>query len=464
MKACPKCKQTSQGDFCIHCGVEVKELLEHGICKGCGTQSMSNALFCYKCGQRLGVADIPRNEAKVTPNSLPFAATPLAPKPKSYVAGTSRKALTIFSSVAALLVVSTLFIIIVAAPNRSSSNNEGRRSSTIVSDRNRPRDELLITPEDSRATAAGVTIEEAQNAPGVYIRMEDSYFRLETQDFTRLDDGSEGDYATLFYDLGFQAQRIPGNADLVLVGQTYVSIYQSPHNGYSIPYGVDWEITRHSLTVDEIIPDSKIGILKYDRDSFNNYTAWFETLNGKAPNEYVSRMVFTRAGLGLYQKRGILSASANEEFSFGRFEGTVYKETIIVADKMFFMYGIDNGYHFGDQGAKFKDFGMSETDIFTSVPSNWSNGGWTGNSGANLNVGTYIDLTFSDGMNWNSFVADYAEALKIYAHVQAIGQSGQSINQAVFTYAPAPVPEPATLAVLGLGLAGIGIARRRMKK
>jgi len=141
------------------------------------------------------------------------------------------------------------------------------------------------------------------------------------------------DYVVLLLDTSSQIQKIPNRAQFVLVGQASVAIYKVFHDGYTIPYQVEF---GHKLE-----PNSKVCIAK---DNYDESQQWYEKINGKAPYDYSSRMLYTRQRYALMRTHGILTANKGETFSFGRFEGTEWKEYTVRADKRFFTkIGWDSG-------------------------------------------------------------------------------------------------------------------------
>jgi len=124
-------------------------------------------------------------------------------------------------------------------------------------------------------------------------------------------------------------------------------------------------------------------------------------------------------------------------------------------------FGYGEGLDAGKDTVKFKSFSapwLNELFTASSLNGAWSNKGWTP---------TYVDLIFKTDVNWDDF-AYLAETSVLEMHIQSIGVSNFSINQAVFTHLPggntAATPEPAALLIFGVGAIGMGTIALRRKQ
>jgi len=188
------------------------------------------------------------------------------------------------------------------------------------------------------AQQTGVTIAEAQKVPGVYVKIGNRFVLIRKQNMDFLFD-NQSMYTAILLDAAFQPPKIPINSQLVVVGITSAAMSRIAHNGYTIPYEVEWGSGKVG-DLGKVVENSKIGIRNYNYVYYGSGTAWFEKINGKDPYEYTSRMIYTRRNYNLMQTHGIFTAAKNEKFSLGRFEGTAYKEVKLIANKRFFTYGV----------------------------------------------------------------------------------------------------------------------------
>ena len=181
--------------------------------------------------------------------------------------------------------------------------------------------------------ASSVTLDEAKNTPGIYIKDGNRYTLIESQQMSQMFDGSRAgtDYTVYLLDGSLQIQRVPNNAQLVLIGVDRATARQVVHNGYTIPYYVDFGIRLEQ--------NSKVGL---SSEGYSGSYTWYETINGKPPYDFSSRMVYTRQSYSLMQTHGVFNLEKNEQISFGRFIGTEFRENTFVADKRFFTSRIAN--------------------------------------------------------------------------------------------------------------------------
>jgi len=174
-----------------------------------------------------------------------------------------------------------------------------------------------------------VTLDVARQTPGVYIMDGDRFVLIQRQNSSRLFTESS-DYGVLLLSAATPIQKIPNTAQLVLIGIESITFNSmaNANNGYTFSYHVN-------------LQNNRVGLFDWPGMNFfidGGTTRWFETINGEPPSKFTSRMIYTRRSWSLMQTHGILTASENEVFTFGRFVGTNFEEEKITANRRFFAY------------------------------------------------------------------------------------------------------------------------------
>ena len=224
-----------------------------------------------------------------------------------------------------------------AAPGSSAPAASAQASSASIAPSSAAPTSVAPAPVGHSSSASGsqnwVTLDAAKNTPGLYL-MEDELFLLITQpQNTRELFHSWRNYQVLIMDAETPIIKIPKSGQLVVVGWDSIAARNVVHDGYTIPYRVEFGI--------ELTRDSEICI--NSDPQYSNYEEWYETVNGEAPYNYASRMLYTAQYWSMMQTVGILTAQKYEEFSFGRFRGTDFVERTVIADQRFFTFEARDG-------------------------------------------------------------------------------------------------------------------------
>ena len=136
----------------------------------------------------------------------------------------------------------------------------------------------------------------------------------------------------ILYNPDFQIPRIYNDAQLVLIGINNIDIFPPLDTGWTIKDGValgdvsDYWIDTGGVT-------SALMLIK---DGISTEYQHFETINGRDPMDYQSRMIYTRKGWNLMRFDGLLTGSQDEEFTFGWNNGASIVERKYFADRRFF--------------------------------------------------------------------------------------------------------------------------------
>ena len=191
-----------------------------------------------------------------------------------------------------------------------------------------------------------VTLQEAQRRPGLYIKDGDGFIHVSPQFTGRVSNSHvniasgarmdtigttrflfDSEVNAILLDPTFQIPQIPNDAQLVLIGITSINMHEIILGGYAIP---------------------SIATLREDAQMNDTITIGTifqaETLNEGPPALYVNRMFYTggrnflTGGASPPRLVGLLTGSLNEEFTFGRWQGTNWVEYTLTANSKFFTY------------------------------------------------------------------------------------------------------------------------------
>jgi len=219
--------------------------------------------------------------------------------------------------------------------------------------------------DDFSHLGSPVTLEEAQRTSGLYIKDGDGFILIKSQ--WSMESGGWSTYhlvsdvamairgmnpgstsasvlLPILFDADYSIPKVPNNAQFVIIGITDVAIYEVYDDGWTIPVGLSlwdesirnpggwWSSPANSL----LSYRSGSGMISWEDQKF-------EEINGEAPTNYVSRMLYTGYRFNLASTNGILPAAFNEQFTFSWMEGTNWREATYTADKRFYLLPIDEG-------------------------------------------------------------------------------------------------------------------------
>ena len=184
-----------------------------------------------------------------------------------------------------------------------------------VEDSNAP----IEAPAIATPLGVWITLEEALNTPGVYIKDGDRFILLGGQALSTryaslyqsghlFNQPQSSTNASVLLDVLTSIPRIPNDTQLILIEHTEIFINGTLYEGYTIAPNVI--IGEHFVDV-------------------NNER--YEFINGGYPNEYSDRIL----GRG---NNSVLRSDPFERFTFGRFIGTQIDEISFLADRRFFHY------------------------------------------------------------------------------------------------------------------------------
>ncbi|MCL2628243.1 MAG: hypothetical protein FWD44_06075 [Oscillospiraceae bacterium] len=211
-------------------------------------------------------------------------------------------------------------------------------------------DDSFQPPQPDIISALGepVTLEEAQKRPGLYVKEGDNFLFVEPQFGNTIrgihaESTSSSVLLPVLYDADFEIPQIPNNVQFVLIGIRNIAIYEVFDEGWTIPVGFDfWDETR-GYTGGWLKSSARSELLDYNRGNIVNWVNQkFEEINGRAPSNYVNRMIYTGYEYNLASTHGVLSASKNEEFTFSWMYGTEWVERTYVADKRFYLLPVSD--------------------------------------------------------------------------------------------------------------------------
>jgi len=198
-----------------------------------------------------------------------------------------------------------------------------------------------IPPPQLSHLGRAVTLEQAQAIRGLFVKDGDMFIPIEAQwssfgfaNNVRTHFTTASEMMAVLFNPNFEIPRIPNNAQLVLIGETNIGIYETFQNGWTIPHGVNLGQGWNAFGVPS--GSERVALLDYTRTTWGTTDAWFDTINGQAPLNFASRMVYTRTRFGLMPFHGLLTGSSGEEFTFARWEGTNFVQRTYVADRRFF--------------------------------------------------------------------------------------------------------------------------------
>jgi hypothetical protein len=349
----------------------------------CGAEMNDDARFCGKCGKPLEANPTSNVETPIAPlvqtntyvpvqRQQPYHPVNHHQKPPFPV----KKALAVAIPVVAVIIILTVWLLYSTSdlqPTNSTPPESGQignrdREGDNSADGNNNNDDIisnLPTLVKSPYLGEPITLEEAQQTPGLYIKEGYMFILVEPQwaFLSPLDNYysyrnmggtvsavhgiahqtiSSSTLLPILCDEEFVMPRIHNNVHFVLIGITDIVIYEVVDTGWTIPIGLAlWDETRNYPG--GWFTSARSELLDYkERSPFvlNYANQAFEEINGIAPTNYVSRMIYT----GCYWDftHGILSASQGEEFTFGLMDGTSWVETTYIADKRFFLLPVDN--------------------------------------------------------------------------------------------------------------------------
>ncbi|MCL2621263.1 MAG: hypothetical protein FWD97_10065 [Defluviitaleaceae bacterium] len=199
----------------------------------------------------------------------------------------------------------------------------------VVPDEDSSVDEILTADAVSGDMPAGgslrhlgepMSFEEARRLTGMFVKYQDAFIPLRTVGISF--NQWPRDHRTILHDADYEVQRIPNDAQLVLIGITEARINEMLYNGWTIPYMIRLVPRSDSPSTVSIRPAQPSGSIHP-----------FETLNGVDPIEYRARLFNPDSG---QQDECMFIANPGEEFTFGAWRGTNWVEVTHVADTRFF--------------------------------------------------------------------------------------------------------------------------------
>ena len=211
---------------------------------------------------------------------------------------------------------------------------------------------------------APVTIDEARQTPGVYIKNGDMFMLINPHwtggssnfspfrsEIVTLPQGMTiGNISTsvllpLLYEADFSIPQIPNNAQLVVIGITNISIREILLDGWTIPVGL--AIGGPSSPVRNPYGWIETSDIYTFLNPSGGHTGWnrtFDDINGVMPLDFSRRMIYTGYRYLLASRHGVLDATRGEQFTFSWWAGTERIQRTYTADKRLIL--IDGWYSF----------------------------------------------------------------------------------------------------------------------
>jgi hypothetical protein len=352
------------------------------FCVNCGEEAGSEVKFCGYCGKPIGANPTTNDE---TPVAQPVQTRTHAPQqmqqPYQPVNHHRKPPLPVKKILDIAIPIAIFSVILVTWMIYSSSNlpptggtpsgsgqidnRGGERDSSVEGNNN---DDNNLQPEKSSYLGKPITLEEAQKTPGLYIKDGDMFIFVKPQwEYSIYDShrftsralgeeilsikGIDHDCTSasvvfpILCDDSYIMPRLLNNTKLALVGITHLAIYEVVDTGWTIPVGLAlWDETRNNAG--GWWSNAQNKLLEYGWHNAGLFTSYydqvFEEINGVAPTNYVSRMIYTGYRFNLASTHGILSATQGEDFTFAWMDGTTWVESTYTADKRFFLLPVDD--------------------------------------------------------------------------------------------------------------------------
>jgi hypothetical protein len=288
----------------------------------------------------------------------------------------------IFAKTLALTLALVLLTLAACSTSTPSVQDSGS-SSPAATDKQESKPQPTATP--------GVSLDEAKKKSGLYIKDGDKFVLVKPQweygydggyistypirsdvasDIRGIENGSTSASVLLpvLFDANFEVPKIPNDAQFVIIGITDVAIYEVFDSGWTIPVGLSlWDDTIRNPGGWWSSPVSELIDYKAGSGMVSRVNQKFDEINGAAPTNYVSRMIYTGYQYNLASTHGIISASQNEQFTFSWMAGTDWTEETYTADKIFYALPV------GDRNGVRADYEVVETrdgyfDVVFSTP------------------------------------------------------------------------------------------------